>query len=90
MSSSVGLLRVAHTNARGLNNYQKWKDLMDYMKKEKIDIMTVTETWLQKYVGEECQDNRYLQSPRTKERGCISLFQEPAHPRKARSIFSVN
>ena len=67
-------LRVAHLNARSLNNYAKWKDLEDYIENQDIDIMTVSESWLNKSIGPDSEKYFYLQSPPSKKRGAGVLL----------------
>ena len=55
MNPKVEPLRVAHLNARSLNQFQKWKNLEDYITSENIDAMIITESWLNKNVGTESE-----------------------------------
>jgi hypothetical protein len=40
-------------NTRGLNNESKIKKLIQFIKKEKFDIIKITETWLNKILTNE-------------------------------------
>ena len=60
MSSQTEDIKIAHLNARSLQNYEsKLKPLLDYQLSRGLDILVATETWRIRPLGTESEEAFY-------------------------------